>query len=136
MPKMDFKPYLPGFKPADSGPLARFLPALEDGVISAWLSLLDRPGSWLLDPFGFSPRLVLEAARSGYRVLVTANNPVTRFLLEIFANPPPESEFIAALADLGAIKKSGERLETHLQSLYLTICEKCEKPVHAHTFLW
>jgi len=133
---MDFKPYLPGFKPADSGPLARFLPALEDGVISAWLSLLDRPGNWLLDPFGFSPRLVLEAARNGYRVLVTANNPVTRFLLEIFANPPPESEFIAALADLGAIKKSGERLETHLQSLYLTICEKCEKPVHAHTFLW
>jgi len=133
---MEFKPYIPGFKPADSGPLARFLPALEDGVIAAWLSHQTLTGNWLLRPFGFSPRLVLEAARSGFRVLVTANNPVTRFLLEIFANPPPQSEFTAALADLGAIKKGDERLEHHLQSLYLTQCEKCEKQIHASAFLW
>lgn len=133
---MEFKPYIPGFNPADSGPLARFLPALEDGVISAWLSHQTLTGNWLLDPFGFSPRLVLEAARSGFRVLVTANNPVTRFLLEIFANPPPQAEFTAALADLGAIKKGDERLEHHLQSLYLTQCEKCEKQIHASAFLW
>ncbi|MBE0670705.1 MAG: hypothetical protein IH588_08965 [Anaerolineales bacterium] len=133
---MEHQPYIPGFKPADSGPLARFLPPLEEGVISAWLSRLNLPGSWLLDPFGFSPRLVLEAARSGYRVLVTANNPVTRFLLEIFANPPPESEFIAALADLGAIKKGEERLAGHLQSLYFTICEKCNQQIQARSFLW
>ncbi len=133
---MEFKPYIPGFKPADSGPLSRFLPALEDGVISGWLSHQTLTGNWLLDPFGFSPKLVLEAARSGYRVLVTANNPVTRFLLETFANPPPESEFIAALADLGAVKKGEERLEQHLQSLYLTTCEKCEKQIPAQAFLW
>ncbi|MBK8783191.1 MAG: hypothetical protein IPO22_15615 [Anaerolineales bacterium] len=118
------------------------MPPLEEGVISAWLS--HQPfgaaqgvtGSWLLDPFGFSPRLVLEAARSGYRVLVTANNPVTRFLLEIFANPPPESEFIAALADLGAVKKGEERLAGHLQSLYFTTCEKCNQQIQAQAFLW
>lgn len=133
---MEFKPYIPGFKPADSGPLSRFLPALEDGVISGWLSHRNLTGSWLLDPFGFSPRLVLEAARSGCRVLVTANNPVARFLLEIFANPPPESDFIAALADLGAIKKGEERLEQHLKSMYQTTCEKCEKQIHAAAFLW
>ncbi|MBI3153699.1 MAG: hypothetical protein HYZ21_16335 [Chloroflexi bacterium] len=133
---MESKPYIPGFKPADSGPLSRFLPPLEEGVISAWLSHLNLTGSWLLDPFGFSPRLVLEAARSGYRVLVTANNPITRFLLEIFANPPPESEFIAALADLGAVKKGDERLEIHLQSLYLTSCEKCNQQIQAQAFLW
>lgn len=133
---MDFKPYIPGFKPADAGPLSRFLPALEDGVISGWLSHQTPAGNWLLDPFGFSPKLVLEAARSGFRVLVTANNPITRFLLEIFANPPPQTEFIAALADLGAIKKGDERLEQHLQSLYLTQCEKCEKQIHASAYLW
>lgn len=133
---MDYKPYIPGFKPADSGPLSRFLPALEDGVISGWLSHQTFAGNWLLDPFGFSPKLVLEAARSGYRVLVTANNPITRFLLEIFADPPPQTEFIAALADLGAVKKGDERLELHLQSLYLTQCEKCNQPIHAQAFLW
>ncbi|MFN8383917.1 MAG: hypothetical protein U0V02_18410 [Anaerolineales bacterium] len=133
---MEHQAYIPGFKPADSGPLSRFLPPLEEGVISAWLSHQTLAGNWLLDPFGFSPRLVLEAARSGYRVLVTANNPVTRFLLETFANPPPESEFIAALADLGAVKKGEERLAWHLQSLYFTTCEKCNQQIQAHSFLW
>jgi hypothetical protein len=133
---MDSQPYIPGLKPADPGPLSRFLPALEEGVISAWLSQLNRASGWLLDPFGFSPRLVLEAARSGYRVLVTANNPVTRFLLEMFANPPAQSEFTAALADLGAVKKGDERLAGHLQSLYLTSCEKCNQPIYAQSFLW
>jgi hypothetical protein len=141
---MEFQPYIPGFRPVDTGPLSRFLPSLEDGVISAWLARQDlqagphpaRPGNWLLDPFGFSPRLVLEAARSGYRVLVTVNNPITRFLLETFANPPPESEFTAALADLGSIKKGEERLELHLQSLYSTACEKCGHAAQAQAFLW
>lgn len=133
---MDFQPYIPGLKPADPGPLSRFLPPLEEGVISSWLSNLNLPSAWLLDPFGFSPRLVLEAARSGYRVLVTANNPVTRFLVEMFANPPAQSEFTAALADLGAVKKGDERLEGHLQSLYFTKCEKCNEEIQAHFFLW
>ncbi|MCE9645816.1 MAG: hypothetical protein K8S20_07440 [Chloroflexi bacterium] len=133
---MNPQAYIPGLKPADSGPLSRFLPPLEEGVVSAWLSHLNRPSAWLLDPFGFSPRLVLEAARSGYRVLVTANNPITRFLLEMFANPPAPSEFTAALADLGAIKKGDERLEGHLQSLYLTACEKCGQQIHAQAYLW
>ena len=133
---MQPKPYIPGLKPADPGPLSRFLPTLEEGVIADWLTQLNKPSAWLLDPFGFSPRLVIEAALSGYRVLVTANNPVTRFLLEIFANPPPESEFTAALADLGAIKKGDERLEYHFQSIYKTTCEKCEEEIQASAFLW
>jgi hypothetical protein len=133
---MDPQPYIPGFRPVDTGPLSRFLPALEDGVVSTWLSKQTLAGNWLLDPFGFSPQLVLEAARSGHRVLVTANNPITRFLLEIFAHPPAETEFVAALADLGAVKKGDERLEGHLRSLYLTKCEKCEQEIEAQAFLW
>lgn len=122
--------------PADPGPLSRFIPPLEEGVISAWLPLHASAGSWLLDPFGFSPRLVLEAARAGYRVLVTVNNPITRFLLEMFANPPLESDFKAAFAELETSKKGDERLGIHLQSLYLTPCEKCGKEIQAQSFLW
>jgi hypothetical protein len=140
---MQHQPYITGLKPADSGPLARFLPPLEEGVVSAWLANQNlplqttegKPDNWLLDPFGFSPRLVLEAARSGYRVLVTVNNPITRFLLETFANPPAESEFTAALADLSAFKKGDERLGAHLASLYLTTCEKCNQQIQAQSFL-
>jgi hypothetical protein len=133
---MDFQAYIPGLSPVEPGPLARFTPPLEQGVISAWLPLHVPAGSWVLDPFGFSPRLALEAARTGYRVLVTVNNPITRFLLEMSAQPPSETDFKAALADLSAAKKGDERLGTHLQSLYLTTCEKCGNEVSADAFLW
>jgi hypothetical protein len=117
---------------------------LEEGVISTWLPFhaqpfdpaQDKAGSWLLDPFGFSPRLVLEAARAGYRVLATVNNPINRFLLEMSAAPPTESDFKAALADLAVLKKGEERLQAHLQSLYATSCEKCGNDIQAESFLW
>lgn len=133
---MELQPYIPGLNPAEPGPLSRFTPPLEEGVISAWLPLHAPSGSWVLDPFGFSSRLVLEAARAGYRVLVTGNNPITRFLLEMSADPPTETNFKAALADLASAKKGDERLGPHLQSLYLTPCEKCGSEVYADSFLW
>lgn len=133
---MQHQPYLPGTKPADPGPLSRFTPPLEEGVVSRWLPLHAEPGAWVLDPFGFSPRLTLEAARAGYRVLVTVNNPITRFLLETAAQPPSEADFKAALSELETSKKGEERLGVHLQSLYLTHCEKCEREIQAEAFLW
>src|SRR5512138_2137234 len=133
---MDQQPYIPGMSPAEPGPLARFTPPLEEGVISRWLPHHAPTGSWLIDPFGFSPRLVLEAARQGYRVLVAINNPITRFLIETSAEPPSEADFKAALADLAVVKKGDERLAAHLQSLYLTACEKCGQQIQADSFLW
>jgi len=133
---MESLSYIPGLKPADPGPLSRFIPPLEEGAVSTWLSQHAAPSAWVLDPFGFSPRLVLEAARAGYRVLVTVNNPITRFLLEVSANPPADADFKAALADLAVSKKGDDRLETHLQSLYITKCEKCGRDVQAEAFLW
>ena len=133
---MQAQAYIPGLGPADPGPLSRFLPALEEGVIARWLPGRAPVGSWLLDPFGFSPRLIVEAARAGYRVLVTINNPIARFLLDLAARPPTESDFKAALAELETSRKGDERLGAHLQSLYLTSCEKCGREVQAESFLW
>ena len=133
---MDHQPYIPGTMPVEPGPLSRFTPPLEEGTISRWLPLHAPVGSWVLDPFGFSPRLVLEAARVGYRVLVTVNNPITRFLLEMSADPPNEADFQAALAELAIAKKGDERLGAHLQSLYHTACEKCGQQIQAESFLW
>ena len=133
---MDHQPYIPGMSPADPGPLSRFTPPLEEGVISRWLPLHTPMGSWLLDPFGFSPRLVLEAARICYRVLVTVNNPITRFLLETSAKPPSEADFKAVFADLTILKKGDERLGAHLKSLYMTACEKCGEHIQVDSFLW
>jgi hypothetical protein len=128
--------FIPGQTPARDGPLARFLPPLEDGIAADWLSAHAPAGSWVLDPFGSAPRLAIEAARAGYRVLVTANNPVTRFLFDLAAQPPSESELKAALADLAVTKKGDERLEAHLLSLYHTPCANCGQEVSAKAFLW
>jgi hypothetical protein len=93
-------------------------------------------GSWVIDPFGASPQLALEAARSGYRVLVAANNPIARFLIEFAATPPSVDEMKAALAALASTRMGEERLEPHINSLYSTICENCEGEVIAEAFLW
>jgi hypothetical protein len=69
-------------------------------------------------------------------VLVAANNPITRFILEIGAASLPEAEFKAAIADLAVSRKGEEKLEEHLQSLYLTACTSCAQEVPAQAFLW
>ncbi|MBN1452214.1 MAG: hypothetical protein JW963_14460 [Anaerolineales bacterium] len=133
---MDTFSLIPGVRPENPGPLARFLPPLEDGVISTWLGENIEPGGWLLDPFGSAPRMTLEAARAGYRVLVAANNPITRFMLEMGTSALPKSEYNAALAALAVSRKGDEKLEDHLQALYLTTCTSCTKEVPAQAFLW
>jgi hypothetical protein len=135
-------PYLAG-RPLDRPePLSRFLPPIPEGVITAWLLSNLPTGAetsqavLVLDPFGASPRVAIEAARAGYTILVAANNPITRFMLEIAAHPPSEDDLRSALADLAASKKGDERLEPHIRSLYKTNCDQCGREVEVEAFLW
>jgi hypothetical protein len=52
------------------------------------------------------------------------------------ANPPSQANLRAALAELAAARKGNERLETHIQSLYLTNCVKCQRQVPVEAFVW
>jgi hypothetical protein len=128
--------YIPFVRTDATGPLNRFLPPGIDGIGTGFAATLNLPSTWILDPFGASPQLAVEMARSGHRVLVAAGNPVSRFLLEVAANPPRLVDLQAALAGLAAARKEGKRLETHLHSLYLTKCENCEREIPAEAFLW
>jgi hypothetical protein len=132
----DTIPFIPGKTPSKISPLGRYLPPIPYGVAAAWLSRHVPPGSWLLDPFGASPRVAVEAGRAGYRVLVAANNPVARYLLEKTANPPEADKLRAALAELSAAYKGTERIEPHIQSLYQTECAQCGQTITAEAFLW
>lgn len=129
-------PYIPGHLPSNPGPLARFLPPLPEGVATIWLKDNLPPGSWVLDPFGAAPRLAVEVARAGYRLLVTANNPIVRFLLEMTADPPKEADLRASLAELASARKGEDRLEPFIRSLYLTRCDQCSQEIMASAFLW
>ena len=129
-------PYIIGTNPDGLRPLARYLPPLPDGVVSAWLDKNIPKGSWVIDPFGASPRLVIEAARAGYRVLATINNPVARFLLEVSANRPSHAELRAALSELASAHHGDGRIEPYIRSLYQTSCAACGQAILADAFLW
>ncbi len=128
--------YIPGRPPPAGGPLSRYLPPIPDGIAAAWLPQVLEPGQWVWDPFGSAPRLAIEAARAGYRVLSAVNNPVARFLFELHAHPPQASELRSTLADLAGSQKAGERLEPHIRGLYQTTCAACGQPVEAQAFVW
>ena len=138
---MDSLAYLPGDEPSKTAPLARYLPPVPEGVAAGFLAQYlarseAQPNAWILDPFGASPGLAAEIARQGYRVLAAVNNPVGRFLLEMAARPPTQADLRLALSELAAARKGDERLETHLQSLYLTECSKCQRQVPVEAFVW
>jgi hypothetical protein len=123
--------------PADQeGPLARFLPPLWEGSTRRALREWGHEGDLVFDPFGSSPQFLLEAAQCGRAVLVAANNPVTRFVIQHTLRPFTQTDLQAALARLAATPKDGSRLELFLLDLYRTECARCGAEVIAESFIW
>jgi hypothetical protein len=129
--------FISGNEPGKPEPLGRYLPVIPDGLAQAYLAESGiPPGATILDPFGSSSRLAVEMARAGYRVLTAVNNPITRFMMEMAAQPASRAELQSALAELASSRKGNERLENHLQSLYLTSCPHCQHNLPAQAFIW
>ncbi len=78
----------------------------------------------------------MEAARAGYRILVAANNPIARFLLELSAKPPTKIELQAALADLASSYRGSERIEIHIRNLYTIPCAHCQQLTEVDAYIW
>ena len=117
-------------------PLSRFLPPLEEGSTASALKRFGAPGDLVLDPFGASPRLAVEAAQAGRAVLVAVNNPVTRHVLWHTAQPYSLGDLQSALGRLGNAPKDGGRLEAFMLDLYTTRCSRCEEWISAEYFVW
>ncbi len=69
-------------------------------------------------------------------MIVTANNPIARLLIEVAATPPTSAELRTVLSTLAAIRVRDERLEPHITALYQTGCPNCEALIGAEAFLW
>jgi len=128
--------FVPGTPVRGAGPLARFLPPLEQGSVAAALRRFGKKGDRVLDPFGASPRLAVEAAAEDRAVLVAVNNPVARSVLERTAQPFTIEDLQSALARLGTAPKDGGRLEPFLLDLYRTQCSRCGERISADYFVW
>ncbi len=128
--------YPVGTAPDQRSPLTRFLPPLDVGSVRRAIAERGWEGRLILDPFGVSPRLAVEAAQSGAAVVAAVNNPITRFVLKHTLVPFGLSELQATLARLAATPKNGGRLELFLLDLYQTECSKCGASVIADYFVW
>jgi len=131
------KPYIPGNSPPLNTPLERFLPPLEPGMVLDWIKPFAAKGSWLLDPFGNCPLLDCELARAGYHVLVTANNPIHTFLLDIYANPIKQSEIDLAFTSLAETPiQDYPSIEAYIRSFYQVNCPNCSSVIEVSHFYW
>ncbi len=128
--------YPPGELVRYPGSLERFLPPLERGSVGRALAVHAAGVDVLIDPFGTSPQLAIEAARAGYGVIVAANNPITRFVITKHLNPFPIADLQAALARFASLPKDNSRLEPFVLDLYRTICSRCGESVSADYFVW
>ncbi|TFH38129.1 MAG: hypothetical protein E4G99_00305 [Anaerolineales bacterium] len=117
-------------------PLGRFLPPVDEGVITQVLKRYVPKEGLVFDPFGASPMIALEAARAGYPVVVAANNPINRFILRKTLQPFSQGILQAALAQLAAIPKNGSRMEMVLLDLYRSECNRCGQIVSVEYFVW
>lgn len=128
--------FVPGFPSAPDGLLARFLPPLGEGVAAHYVEHYTAPGEVVLDPFGQSPRVAVEALRLGRRVIVANFNPISRLALSLAVRPPAMGELRSALTQLADMRLEANRLETYVRGLYLTHCATCGREVNADAFDW
>ncbi len=133
---MNNQPFIRGEPPKSIYPLQTCLPAYRPQVISTWLKQLSSSEGIILCPFGSSPQVVLEAARSGFQILTPVHNPILRFLIESLANPPSREDLSSALAILASSYKGKERLQPLILSLYETDCPQCGGKTSASSFTW
>ena len=109
-------------------------------MVSNWLSAYAQAGDYLLDPFGQNPFTSLELARAGFRVLVSANNPIAAFVLRVLASAPSAELFNSALAQLKQNRmRDDSTIEEAIMRLYNFPCPNpnCSNGIfEVESFIW
>ena len=133
---MESHSFITGKPPSTALPLEDYLPKLSSSILTTWLERVHPDHNLILDPFGSSPQALLDAARHQYRIVVSINNPITRFLVTYTAPAPTKEVLQSALVKLSSTFKGEERLEPHILSLYETECPQCGRSISARAFIW
>ena len=109
--------------------------------MSSWVRQYASAGSYILDPFGQNPFTALELARAGYRILVSANNPIAAFVLSVLASSPTPETISQALLQLNQNPmRDGSTIEEYLGNFYRLDCPNpgCQalSAFEIDTFIW
>ncbi len=131
--------FAPGFPTGSPRFLGRFLSPVADGVAAHYVRNYTQPGDLVLDPFGQSPSVAVEALSLARRVIVSSSNPILRLALSLAVRPPALGDLKAALTALGDARIGpgpNDRLEVQVKAMYATTCAECGTPTIADAFDW
>lgn len=129
-------PYFSGQISSTNIPLSRYLPPYNLGTLPKMLKEKGINSGWILDPLGSQPLAAIDLATHGYQVFVSSNNPILTLITEVISMAPSQTEWNAALSELGSIRIRGERLETFLQKPFKAQCPKCNRFTYQVRFVW
>ncbi|HDZ23911.1 MAG TPA: hypothetical protein ENH70_05160 [Desulfobacteraceae bacterium] len=105
-------------------------------MVRSWLNASYAKGSLIIDPLGANPMAALEAAREGFRVFFSRNNPILWLILEVMALSPEKESIKTAVNQLLISRIGEETLESHIKSLYATPCAGCGCMIQPIGFIW
>ena len=117
-------------------PLGSYFPEYRPGLTSSWIASQANFQGLVLTPFSSSPQVILEAARSGCRILAPAHNPILRFLITNLSEPISRDSLNSSLVRLASSSKGGQRIKPTILDLYQTECPQCGGQTIAVSFLW
>ena len=122
--------------PPPSRGVGAYLPAMPEGVASAYIAALTQPGDLVLDPFCQTGQVLRESVALKRRALGSNFNPVAARWLESQLWPREAALVIAAFVRLGDLLRGDVPLRQHLLNLYVTRCPTCHKSAVAEWFVW
>ena len=116
--------------------IGAYLPAMPEGVASAYVAALTQPGDLVLDPFCQAGRVLRESVALGRRALGSNFNPIAARWIESQLWPHDPLQVVAAFVRLGDMTRGDITLRQHATSLYATRCPTCGKDAVAEWFIW
>jgi hypothetical protein len=129
--------FVPGvLPPPPRRGLGAYLPAMPEGVASAYITTLTQPGDLVLDPFCQTGRVLRESVVLGRRALGSNFNPSAVRWIESQLWPPDAHLALAAWVRLGDTPRGATTLRQHMLDLYATRCPTCNKAAIAESFVW
>ena len=129
--------FVPGkLAPLPTSGIGAYLPAMPEGVASAYIAALTQPGDLVLDPFCQTGRVLREALALGRRALGANLNPVATRWIEAQLWPVEARLALGALVRLGDQPRGDTLLRQHVLDLYATRCPTCKKDAVAESFVW
>jgi hypothetical protein len=116
--------------------LAGDITPLPANACDAFIHAYVPKGGLVWDPFCRTDTVARAAARQGKRAALSDFNPLIAFATHATLTPVSTRQLDRAFTSLAATPTMQTTLETHINSLYATVCSVCKTPAVARSYTW